>query len=154
MNLTSLHFSLLLATFAVVFIAILMLLGHISDAVGRVKPALAGLALSCAGVVNLPLTGTWPFMIGSMALFGAGYGLFFPALSAMVADGSSPDEYGRASGLYHALLTVGVSVGAPVMGWVAGSVGTAPALSLAAVPLLGAVGLALHRLSYESPERT
>jgi MFS family permease len=98
--------------------------------------------MAAIGVATLPLAGSLPLMVVLMGLFGFGYGLFFPALSALVADSASPAEYGRATGLYHALLTVGVALGAPAMGVVAGLVGTEPALSLASIPLLVATGVA------------
>ncbi|OGO40298.1 MAG: hypothetical protein A2147_02760 [Chloroflexi bacterium RBG_16_57_8] len=146
LDLTSLHFSVLLASFAVVFVVVLLVFGHLSDSIGRVKPAALGIALAGAGVVTLPLSGTLPLMIGSMVLFGVGYGLFFPSLSALVADVTSPEEYGRATGLYHALLTVGVALGAPVMGWAASFLGTQLGLALSGIPLLVALGLAVGRL--------
>jgi MFS family permease len=147
LDLTSLHFSILLGSFAVVFVLVLIFLGHLSDSIGRVKPAALGLLLSSAGVLTLPFSGSLALMIVSMVMFGVGYGLFFPSLSALVADNSSPEEYGRATGLYHALLTIGVTVGAAVMGWVASQTGARPALSLASIPLFLALALAISKLT-------
>jgi MFS family permease len=150
LGLSSMHFGILLGTFAVVFIAILLFFGHLSDKVGRVGPAAAGLIMAALGVALLPLAGGMPLMVVLMALFGFGYGLFFPSLSALVADVAAPEEYGRATGLYHALLTVGVALGAPVAGGLASLVGTEPALSLASIPLFVAVLLAFRRIGRRS----
>ena len=43
--------------------------------------------------------------------------------SAMVADYTVPEERGRATGIFHALLAMGVAIGALVMGWTAEAVG-------------------------------
>ncbi len=74
-----------------------------------------------------------------MVLYGTSYALLFPSISAIVADYTTPDERGRASGVFHALLTVGVALGAPVMGWVAETVGIKWGLALCG----GAAALAL-----------
>jgi len=55
-----------------------------------------------------------------MVLYGASFALIFPSTSALLADHSSAEEYGTATGIFHALLTSGVAIGAPVIGWVAG----------------------------------
>jgi predicted MFS family arabinose efflux permease len=50
----------------------------------------------------------------------------------MVADQTAPEERGMATGIFHALLTAGVAIGAPVMGWVGGVVGVQLGLMLSA----------------------
>jgi len=61
----------------------------------------------------------------------------------MVADHTAVGERGLAMGLFHALLTAGVAVGAPVMGLIAGLVGTPAGLMLTAVPVLSALVIAV-----------
>ena len=41
----------------------------------------------------------------------------------MVAEATVPDERGMATGIFHALLTAGVAVGAVVAGWAGDSLG-------------------------------
>ncbi len=53
-----------------------------------------------------------------MALYGTAYGMLFPSISALVADHTILEERGMATGMFHALLTAGVAVGAPIMGWI------------------------------------
>ena len=139
----SLDTGILIAAFSAVFILVQFPAGGLSDRVGRLLPATVGLGIAGMSVVLLPIFPNMPFMIAIMVLFGLGYGLFFPALSAMVADKASPEEYGRATGLFHALLTVGVSVGAPVMGWIASYTGASSGLSLSSVPLLVSLAIAM-----------
>ena len=140
------HVGLMIGTFALVFILVQLPSGNLSDRIGRVRPAVAGLAVAAMAVAMLPLFSVLPLILLVMALFGLGYGLFFPALSALVADGTSEKEYGMASGIYHALLTVGVAVGAPTMGWVASYTGTSRAIALSSIPLFIAVILAVRTL--------
>jgi len=142
LEMTAFHVGMLLATFSLMFIVIQIPAGRLSDRIGRVKPAALGLLLAGASVVTLPLAGDFAVMAGIMASYGAGYGLLFPSISALVADATSNEEYGRATGVFHALITVGVSAGAPIMGWIAGFLGTKASLSLSGVPLFIALVLA------------
>ena len=89
----------------------------------------------------MPSLGSFALLAVVVALCGAAYALLFPAISALVADRTSPDERGRATGIFHALLTGGVAIGAPVMGWVAQLVGVE--LGLALCSAAAAVALVL-----------
>jgi MFS transporter, DHA1 family, multidrug resistance protein len=68
---------------------------------GRLRPTAAGLALIglslCALAATVPATSG---VYGSMALFGVGFGLLFPAVTALVADASTPHERGAAYGVF------------------------------------------------------
>lgn len=81
-------------------------------------------------------------MLTVMSLYGIGYGLLFPSISALLVDSTTTEEYGRATGLFHALITVGVSVGAPVIGWSATFWGIKTGLSLSSAILFVVLGLA------------
>ena len=74
-----------------------------------------------------------------MVLYGAAYGMLFPSISALIADHTTSQERGAATGLFHALLTAGVASGAPLLGWVGGMVG----VELALVLTSGVMALAL-----------
>lgn len=43
--------------------------------------------------------------------------------SALITDHTIPEERGRATGIFHALLTAGIAVGAPIIGLVERVVG-------------------------------
>jgi MFS family permease len=58
-----------------------------------------------------------------MALYGTAYGILFPSISALVTDYTTPEERGLGTGIFHALLTAGVAIGAPIIGWVGGMLG-------------------------------
>ncbi len=126
------HVGILLAAFAVMFIVLQMPMGTLSDRVGRAGLTAAGLALGIVALVLLPWMKAFPLLIVVMALYGAAYGMIFPSVSAMVADHTAEDERGLGTGIFHALLTAGVAVGAPVIGWTGGMMGVERGLILSA----------------------
>ena len=85
-----------------------------------------------------------PFSPGS----GAAYGIIFPSVSALVSDETTPEERGIATGIFHALLTAGVAIGAPVMGWVGSAFGVETGLmSSAGILVLALLVILLIRRS-------
>ena len=130
LEMEALHFGILLSIFTIVFILLQFPSGHLSDKVGRRMPTLAGLCLTVISLIMLPIMDTFITLAIAMALYGAAYALVFPSISALLVDHTSLEERGRATGIFHALLTAGVAVGAPVMGWVATFTGTALGLAL------------------------
>jgi len=142
LGLGAFHVGMLLATFSLIFILLQIPGGYLSDNIGRLRPATFGLLLAVVSVVSLPVAGTFALMVVIMALYGMGYGLLFPAISALLADFTTAEEYGRATGIFHALITVGVAVGAPLLGWLASFLGTEVALSLSGTALFIALAMA------------
>jgi len=117
------HVGMLLAIFAIMFIISQLPSGALSDKVGRLVPTICGLSLGIVSLVILPSMATFPLLAVAMALYGTGYGLLFPSISTLVADHTASEERGLATGIFHALLTAGVAIGAPAMGWVAEGIG-------------------------------
>ena len=124
------HVGMLLAIFAIMFIVLQFPSGALSDRVGRIIPTVFGLSLSVVSLLILPSVVIFPLLALATALYGTAYGLIFPSISALVADNTIPEERGLATGIFHALLTAGVAIGAPVMGWVGGMVGVKLGLAL------------------------
>jgi len=140
------HVGMLLAIFAVMFIIVQFPGGALSDRLGRRVPAIIGLSLGIISLVILPLQITFPLLAVVMGFYGVAYGLLFPSISAMVADHTLPEERGMATGIFHALLTAGVAVGAPVMGWVGQGAGISLGLMLTPVVMVLALVVALATL--------
>ncbi|MFH1650792.1 MAG: MFS transporter [Chloroflexota bacterium] len=134
------HVGIVLAAFTVTFIALQFPSGMLSDRVGRLKMIYAGLALGTVSLVVLPMVTTFVMIALTMALYGAAFGLLFPSVSALIADGTLPAERGTANGIFHALLTAGVAVGAPVVGGVGALVGIDIGLTLLPLALAAALG--------------
>jgi len=152
------HIGMLLVVFSVVFIAVQFPAGAYSDRHGRRLPIVTGLAAGALALLALPLFSAgmfsagveWPVVFGVlaaiMAVYGVGYGLLFPSISALVADESLPEERGVATGLFHALLTAGVAVGAPLLGWAGGLWGVQAGMLLTPVMMVLGLGLAVVML--------
>lgn len=133
------HVAILLVAFVIVFAALQLPGGVLSDRVGRRMPATSGLGLCVLSLVALPVFDTFAVLVLVMAAYGAAYGLLFPSVSALVADHSAPEERGMATGLFHALLTAGVAFGAPTMGWVAQHAGARFGLALSSIAAITAL---------------
>ena len=121
--------------------------GALSDKVGRLIPTIGGLSLGIVSLAILPSLATFPLLAAAMALYGAAYGILFPSISALVADHTLPEERGMATGLFHALLTAGVAIGAPIMGLTGGIVGIELGLMLSASIMVLALVVGLITVS-------
>ena len=124
------HVGMLLTIFTVVFILLQFPSGSLSDKVGRKMLIVAGLCLAIISLATLPMLRTFTTLTIIMGLYGASYALLFPSISALVVDQTAPQERGLAIGIFHALLTAGVAVGALIMGWMAGLVGIGIGIAL------------------------
>jgi MFS family permease len=140
------HVGMLLVTFAITFIALQVPSGILSDKLGRRIPVAVGLCLCVVSLAILPTVEAFPTLISVMVLYGTSYALIFPSISAMVADYTAPEERGRATGIFHALLTVGVAIGAPLMGWVAEAIGIKWGLALCSSAAILAIPIVLISL--------
>jgi len=112
-------------------------------------PSIFAQYFAFGGVVSLvllPSVATFPLLAAVMALYGTAYGVLFPSISALVADYSSPEERGMATGIFHAFLTAGVAIGAPVIGWVGGVVGVESGIMLSSGIMVLALVIALSTL--------
>ncbi|MBA7695617.1 putative MFS-type transporter YfcJ [subsurface metagenome] len=138
------HVGMLLAIFAIMFIILQLPTGALSDKVGRRIPIAAGLSLGVVSLVILPSVATFALLAVVMALYGIGYGMLFPSISALVADHTIPEERGMATGIFHALLTAGVAIGAPLMGWIGGMAGVEVGLALSSGIMVLALVIALR----------
>lgn len=140
------HVGMLLAIFAIMFILTQFPSGALSDKRGRLAPAIGGLSLGIISLVLLPSLTTFTLLAAVMALYGVAYGLLFPSISALIADHTLPEERGMATGLFHALLTAGVAIGAPVAGFLARGVGVQMGLAFAPVIMVPALVVAVMSL--------
>ncbi|MFC1920640.1 MFS transporter [Chloroflexota bacterium] len=130
LGMEAVHVGALLASFSVTFIIIQFPSGVLSDRAGRIIPAIAGLVLGIVALIILPSVKSFPVLIVIMGLYGIAFGLLFPSISAMIAENTRPEERGLATGIFHALLTAGVAIGAPVIGWLGGWLGVQQGLIL------------------------
>ncbi len=120
LGMSVLHVGMLFTAFAIVFVLLQFPSGSLSDKMGRKLPTTIGLCLCVSTLAVLPTSETFVTLCLLMSLYGVAYALIFPSISALLADHTSAEEHGTATGIFHALLTLGVALGAPVMGWIAG----------------------------------
>ena len=85
----------------------------------RAKAIAAGLVLLGVSNLTLALFGGSVLSIAvfpAMILFGVGFGLLFPSLSASVADRTVGGHRGTAFGIFYAMYSLGVFLGASISG--------------------------------------
>lgn len=116
-------------------------IGGASDRIGRFVPLLVGLVGVAAGLAVLGVSEGYGVIAAGMAVFGLGYGLAFPAATAMVAEAAGPARRGMAFGIFYAVYSLGVAVGSAGSGRLAGLVEDMVALPFfsAAIVVLAAV---------------
>jgi len=146
LGMEALHVGMLLAAFAIMFIIIQFPSGTLSDKIGRLIPTTVGLSLGIISLVILPLVTIFPLLAVALMLYGISYGILFPSISALITDHTIPEERGLATGIFHALLTAGVAIGAPIIGWVGGMVGIKLGLALSSGGMVLALAVALAAL--------
>ena len=128
-------------------VAMLVMASPISragDRYGRFGPLMLGLVGIAVGLALLGVLEGYGGVVAGMAVFGLGYGLVFPAATALVAGATGADRRGMAFGVFYAVYSFGVVVGASGSGRLAAFsddlVGlpflVAAVVVLAAVPLV------------------
>ena len=128
-------------------VAMLVMASPISragDRYGRFGPLMLGLVGIAIGLALLGVLEGYGGVVAGMAVFGLGYGLVFPAATALVASATGADRRGMAFGVFYAVYSFGVVVGASGSGRLASLsddlVGlpflAAAAVVVAAVPLV------------------
>ena len=92
------------------------LIGRVSDRVGRTKPILAGIVVSCILVAAFPFTTQFPLLL----LLAIGYGVSFATVlsstSPMVADLVPATLVGASMGFLSTMMDVGQTIGPIVSG--------------------------------------
>ncbi len=100
-------------------VAALLMLSPVAGRVdrrGADGPVAAGLLLLAASLLLLATAGRLWLAWTAMAVFGLGFGLLFPAVSAATSLASAPADRGRAFGLFNVAYSVGLALGPPVVG--------------------------------------
>ncbi len=137
------------AIFALVAILVMASpIGGASDRFGRFIPLLVGLIGVAGGLALLGVAEGYGLVAAGMAVFGLGYGLVFPAATALVTEASGPGRRGMAFGIFYAVYSLGVALGSAGSGRLAGlyadSAGSpflvAAAVVLTAVPVVAIIG--------------
>ncbi|MCE2457486.1 MAG: MFS transporter [Dehalococcoidia bacterium] len=128
------------ATFSLVATALMASpLHRVMDARSRAITIVCGLGfLGVSSLMLAALGAAAAALFPAMVIFGLGFGMLFPSLSASVADQAGSSQRGTAFGIFYAIYSLGVFVGAVVSGGVSGAFADlgAPFYLAAAVPLI------------------
>src|ERR1700756_4442381 len=130
-----------------VFAALLLTFGSLSDRFGRKGMLLAGLAVVGAASLAGGFTTTPAQLIAARAVMGLGAAMTFPATLSLIANVfTERKERARAIGLWGAIAGVAIAMGPIVGGWVLGHyswaalfIAMAPVAALAIVLVLASV---------------
>jgi MFS family permease len=143
LGMEALHVGMLLASFAVIFIIVQLPVSRLSDRFGRLWLIIFGLVLGVVALLLVPSATAFSGLVILMLAYGAAFGAIFPSVSALVAGNTSPGERGLATGIFHALLTAGVAVGALVAGYAGEGLSVASGLLLCPAFMVIALVVAL-----------
>jgi MFS family permease len=130
------------AGFGVAAVVIQLVLGRLSDRVGREPVIVMGFAIITLALLVLPFTQDWETMISTMAVYGVGFGVLFPAMTALIADETDASSRGTASGIYTAVYSLGAAIGTGSAGalvWLQQNAQVHPFHVAAGVVLLGII---------------
>ncbi|NQE06389.1 Multidrug resistance protein MdtG [ANME-1 cluster archaeon GoMg1] len=109
--------ALIFSSFTIVSIPLSVSGGIISDKLGRKPLIVAGLLLYAVASALFPFSNNTYDWIFVRALQGAGAGLFFPAVTALLSEVTSYEERGHALSVYNMGLGAGLAAG-PISGGV------------------------------------
>jgi MFS family permease len=122
-------------------------LSRLSDRFGRLRPMMAGLALVTAGMLVLWASTGFLVSILGMGIFGLGFGVLFPAMTALAAEAVPWHERGKAFGVFYAVFSMGIVMGSVASGLLTEQLGDTSVLpyfisaaaALAAIPAIGGI---------------
>jgi MFS family permease len=128
-------------------VGVRIVLGGLSDRVGRRRVLLPAMAVLAVAVLSLGSARSQAALIAVGLVFGAGQGMVYPTANALMVDLSHPGNLGRVQTLFSGSFSVGVAASAFVFGAVIERFGYTAAFAAAA----GCIALGIV-LSWLSPE--
>ncbi len=153
LGMSSAQTGMLFASFAVAAILMMALpMGRISDRIGRQIPIVTGLATISLALGLMPVFGNVNALYALMFLYGTGFGILFPAMTALIGDELPADARGMGSGVFTAVFSLGATAGTLATGLlvnIQNTLGVHPFQTAAALILIAIVwaiiALALRR---------
>lgn len=111
------------AAYLLTMAVLLIPMGRVADHRGRVRYYLLGIAVFTVGSFLAALSMNASWMIGSRIVQGAGAALLSATSAAIVTAVFPPHERGRALGINVMAIYLGLSIGPPLGGFLAGGLG-------------------------------
>src|SRR6266404_3597084 len=103
-------------SYTVAAVGVRIVLGGLSDRVGRHRVLLPSIALLAGAVLALGWVRSMAALVTVGLLFGAGQGMVYPTANALMVDLSHPGNLGRVQTLFSGSFSVGVAASAFVFG--------------------------------------
>lgn len=107
--------------FAASTIASRIIIGKLSDRIGRQRVILPCMALVVGAVCLLAQLSSREMLLITALAYGFGFGAFMPTLNALVVDYTPPRDRGAALGFFTAFMDLGITAGSVILG-VAGEI--------------------------------
>ncbi len=101
-----------------------LVLGHLSDTVGRIKIIILCDIFIAAGGIGMAYSSSFTTLSISSAILGIGYGALWPVYAAITGDYFPKMYSGRIIGLWTLYMGVGSIAAPPLAGWTIDSTGT------------------------------
>jgi len=118
-----------------------------------------GFTLCCLALASVPLASLFGLLLGSLVVWGAGFGLLTPALNTCAAGLAPAEHRGSVVSVFTATIYLGQTVSPPLFGSILAVAGMNAVFILASISgliplLLALLGLRLQRRNSVSAERT
>ena len=108
------------SSYSATTITLRITLGWLPDRAGLLRVLYPSLLLFTVALIALSLAAGVPGLMLGGFLAGCGHGFAFPILSTMVVERANPSDRGSAVSLFTAVFDVGIFLGGPFLGWIAG----------------------------------
>jgi MFS family permease len=135
-----------LTLFALAFIAMRSLFGHLPDRLGGARVVLASVIVEALGLSMLGLTTSAAVALVGATLVGAGYSLIYPGFGVEAVRRAPPESRGLAMGAYTAFIDLALGITAPALGLISGWAGLSTVFLASAGATLVAAAIALRFL--------
>ena len=147
----------LFSAYFIVYILLQHPVGRWSDRQGRKKPILLGLGIYTLAVLLLSREGGLFYMMGVLAVAGAGLGIYSPSIRVAIADLTAEKLRGASLGFFFTTRMIGFFLGPNISGLLADRFGQGLPFLVGAAGLGGGLWAALHlsgRLSQNTAHAT
>jgi MFS family permease len=109
--------------FGFTYVAVRLFIGKVPDRFGPRPVAIWSALVEAAGLAIVAVAPNLPVVILGGLVMGAGLSLLFPSLALIVINSSDKSQQGAALGAFTSFWDLGIAVGAPISGLIAGLAG-------------------------------
>lgn len=121
---------------ALALVAVVLMLTRVAsrvDSEGPRRPVLLGLPVIAVSLLLIGFSDHVAAITAGVIVFGAGFGIVYPAVSGATAAAAATPGRGRAFGIFSVCYTLGFAIGPPLLGLLQDRTGFSPFLAAAGV---------------------